>query len=131
MPPVDPARLALAPEHLAELRELLARHVPQAEVRAYGSRVDGSSHEGSDLDLVLLDPRDRSQRVRGLSDLREALQASTLPMLVEVHDASQLPAAFQAEIERRYVVVQPGGDRPGRAFGAAGASSFNTAPRSD
>lgn len=32
---------------------LLGQHVPQAEVWAYGSRVNGGAHEGSDLDLVL------------------------------------------------------------------------------
>ena len=38
--------------------------------------------------------------------LAEALQASSLPMLVEVHDWSHLPAAFRASIEGRHVVVK-------------------------
>jgi uncharacterized protein len=41
-----------------------------------------------------------------LLPLVEALQASGLPMLVEVHDWSQLPAAFRAEIVRSHVVVK-------------------------
>ena len=34
------------------LVELLRRHVPEAEVWAYGSRVNGRSHDASDLDIV-------------------------------------------------------------------------------
>jgi predicted nucleotidyltransferase len=105
MPPSEPEGLALAPRHLAELRSLLERHVPDAEVWAFGSRVTGGSHEGSDLDLVLHNVAAPGQPVPGLADLREALQASALPMLVQAHDASQWPAAFRAGIETGYVVV--------------------------
>ena len=100
------ANLALSARHLAELRALLERHVSDAEVWAFGSRVTGGAHEGSDLDLVLRNAQDPSQPVAGLADLREALQASALPMLVEAHDASQLPEAFRAAIERRYLVIR-------------------------
>ena len=99
--------MTLAPRHLAALRELLARHVPEAEVWAFGSRVGGPSHEGSDLDLVLRNAADPSLPVAGWAGLVEALQASALPMGVEVHNWSQLPAAFQHEIERRYAAIQP------------------------
>ena len=105
MPPPEPDRLALGPRHLDELRALLRRHVPDAEVWAFGSRVAGGAHEGSDLDLVLRHASNLSAPVPGWADLREALQTSTLPMLVEVHDWSQLPASFHAEIERRFVAI--------------------------
>ncbi len=46
-------RLHLQPKH----REALLReHLPDVEVWAYGSRVNGRSHDGSDLDLVLCGP---------------------------------------------------------------------------
>ena len=38
------------------LEEILREHVPGVEVWAYGSRVSGHSHGGSDLDLVLRGP---------------------------------------------------------------------------
>ena len=103
MPPLD-----LAPSHLAELCELLTRHVPDAAVWAFGSRVNGSAHEGSDLDLVLRNTQEPTLPVAGMTALQEALQASGLPMLMEAHDWSQLPASFHAAIERGYVVIQPG-----------------------
>ncbi|MDD3329550.1 MAG: nucleotidyltransferase domain-containing protein [Zoogloea sp.] len=109
MPRADLAQLDLAPRHLALLQDILASHVPEAEVWAYGSRVHGTAHEGSDLDLVLRHPDDPAKDVANWPALQEALQASPLPMLVEVQLWNRLPAGFHPEIERRYVVVQGGG----------------------
>ncbi len=106
MPQLDLACLHLAPQHLAQLQALLAAHVPAAEVWAYGSRVSGSAHEGSDLDLVLRHPQDLARDAEGRLELKESLQNSMLPMLVEIHLWPRLPAAFHAEIERAYVVLQ-------------------------
>jgi uncharacterized protein len=106
MPLAELSQLDLSSRHLADLRALLERHAPDAEVWAFGSRVTGGAHEGSDLDLVLRNGQDLRRRVAGLADLLEALQASGLPMLVEVHDWSQLPQAFCAEIERGHAVVR-------------------------
>jgi predicted nucleotidyltransferase len=98
--------LQLAPAHLELLRELLARHVPDAGVWAYGSRVNGDAHAGSDLDLVLRLPGDTPGGRGGIAGLREALQQSVLPFLVDVHDWSSLPPAFHHEIERADRVIQ-------------------------
>lgn len=106
MPPLELSRLQLPGKHLQTLQTLLAECVPHAEVWAYGSRVTGGAHEGSDLDLVLRNPADPGQDVEGWIDLKEALQNSTLPMLVDVHLWSRLPKAFYPNIEAGYVVVQ-------------------------
>ena len=103
---VEARRLQLAPSHLEVLKGLLEQHVPHAEVWAYGSRVKGGSHEGSDLDLVLRNPRDPTQNVAGYATLKDALQVSSLPMLVEVHQWAQLPESFRPGIEAAHVVVQ-------------------------
>lgn len=113
MPRSDLAQLDLSPRHLALLRDILARHVPEAEVWAYGSRVHGTAHEGSDLDLVLRHPDDPGRDVANWPALQEALQASRLPMLVDVHLWSRLPASFHPEIERSHVVLQGGRRRAG------------------
>ena len=115
MPRLELAALDLAPEHLAELRRLLRQHVPNAEVWAYGSRVNGktysnakthgNAHEGSDLDLVLRHSQDLSRAVTGKAALEEALQNSLLPMLVDVHQWAELPTLFQRNIEAVYVVI--------------------------
>ena len=110
MPPRDFACLQLQARHWALLRDLLARHAPQAEAWAYGSRVDGTAHETSDLDVVLRHPTDLSQDVPGWDDLKEAIQNSRLPILVDLHMWSRLPQSFHANIEAGYVVLQAGRD---------------------
>ena len=49
-------RLHLPARYRAQLDALFREHLPNVEVWAYGSRVDGRSHDGSDLDLVLRGP---------------------------------------------------------------------------
>jgi uncharacterized protein len=112
MPQNELTQLHLPARHLQTLQTLLLQHVPQAEVWAYGSRVSGGAHEGSDLDLVLRQPAQLSADVDGWSELKDALQDSDLPILVEVHLWSRLPATFYPQIEAAYVVIQQGhGDR--------------------
>jgi uncharacterized protein len=106
MPALELAALDLSERHRQKLQALLALHTPHAQVWAYGSRVNGNAHEGSDLDLVLRSPSDLSQDVQGWDQLKDALQASDLPMLVDVHLWSRLPQAFHANIEAAYVVLQ-------------------------
>lgn len=107
MPSTD-ASLLLAPRHLQLLQELLQTHVPQAQVWAYGSRVSGGAHEGSDLDLVLRNPVDPAAGCPQTEALREALQDSLLPILVDLHDWAQLPADFRHNIQREHVELQAG-----------------------
>lgn len=109
MPALELTQLQLPKQHLHALQALLKEQVPHAEVWAYGSRVNGGAHEGSDLDIVLRYPADLTQDVEGWFELKEALQNSRLPMLVEVHLWSRLPIAFHRNIEAGYVVVQEGG----------------------
>ena len=108
MPALEQDHLYLEPRHLALLQQILHQQVPHAEVWAYGSRVTGGAHETSDLDLVLRAPADPKAEVAGYLALKEALQASTLPITVDVQSWWRLPESFQQEIERTYVVVQTG-----------------------
>ena len=106
-------RLALPRRYRDQLEALLSKHVPGVEVWAYGSRVNGESHDGSDLDLVLrgpaLEPLDG-----GFFDLLEAIEKSNVPILVQAHDWAMLPESFHREIERDYVVVQEGAEPTAR-----------------
>ena len=94
------AVLDLRPEWLATLRRLIAVHLPDAEVLAYGSRVTGASHEGSDPDLVAINQADRTQPLAGVAHLRESFSESDLPILVDVLDWARIPESFRQEIIR-------------------------------
>ena len=101
-------RLHLSPKHRAVIETLLRKHLPDVEVWAYGSRVSGQSHDGSDLDLVLRRPGLKRIPIGALGDFEEALRESTVPFLVEVDDWAWLPEEFHREIERTHVVLSPG-----------------------
>ena len=88
------------------LEVLLQEHVPNAEVWAYGSRVNGEAHDASDLDLVLRSPT-LEPLGREFSELLEAIAESSIPILVQVHDWARLPESFHNEIQKAYVVIQP------------------------
>ena len=98
-------RLDLPRRYRDQIETLLRGHVPGVEVWAYGSRVTGKSHKGSDLDLVLRGPD--LKRIPGgqLMDLIEALEESNVPIIVQAHDWARLPERFHREIEREYVVL--------------------------
>ena len=87
------------------LEEILREHVPGVEVWAYGSRVSGQSHDGSDLDLVLRGPDLEAIPIGKLVELEEALRLSTIPILVEARDWARLPESFCREIERDYCIL--------------------------
>ena len=97
--------LHLSSRHREEIEALLHKHLPGVEVWAYGSRVNGQSHNGSDLDLVLRGPQLAEIDTSRLADFIEALQDSTIPFLVEVRDWARLPESFHHEIEREHVAL--------------------------
>ncbi len=75
------------------------------EVWAYGSRVNGTAHEGSDLDLVI-----RSQNLAPLpvdiyGDLCDKIKESNIPILVELRDWAHLPDSFHENIEKQYELL--------------------------
>ena len=98
-------KLDLKPDHLRLLLNVLERYAPKAEVWAYGSRVHGGAHDGSDLDLVARNPANLDKPQKQLGLLRAALSESHLPMLVEVLDWARIPESFRREIERQHVIV--------------------------
>ncbi len=98
--------LDLDPAYLTELQAILAKHVPDKIVWAYGSRIKDTSHQGSDLDLALIDRNGLSIPAQQFYSLRDALEESNLPISVDVLDWAALPESFKKEIERAHVVLQ-------------------------
>ena len=73
-------RLHLQPKHRQVLEVLLREHLPDVEVWAYGSRVSGKSHDGSDLDLVLRGPGLNEIPIGRLGDFEEAVRGVDHPL---------------------------------------------------
>ena len=104
-------RLHLQPKHRRVLEALLREHLPDVEVWAYGSRVSGKSHDGSDFDLVLRGPGLKEIPIGQLGDFEEAVRESTIPFLIEARDWARLPERFHREIERDHAVLVDGGEK--------------------
>lgn len=75
------------------------------DVWAYGSRVTGGAHDGSDLDLVLRTPDLNALPYDQFFALRERITKSNIPILVELHDWARLPERFHQNILRKYEVL--------------------------
>lgn len=84
------------------LLSLLEHHLPEVTVWAYGSRVNGTAHDTSDLDLVLRSPDLSPIPYEKLFGLIEAIRESNIPILIEARDWARLPQAFHRQIERSY-----------------------------
>lgn len=75
------------------------------EVWAYGSRVSGEAHEGSDLDLVIRSRNLDKLPLDVLLELKERIQESNIPIVVELFDWARLPRSFHKKIEARHEVL--------------------------
>ena len=100
----------LSPNHLEIVERILAEHVPECEVRAFGSRATWTARDYSDLDLAVVG--DGPLHWRTLSRLREAFEESRLAMRVDVLDWHDISQSFQQVIQRDYVVLQEGAAVP-------------------
>lgn len=89
---------------LAIVTAILKKHVPDCEVRAFGSRVTGGAKKFSDLDLALLGPEKLDWRK--LEELRDAFSESDLPIIVDVHDWRGIPEESRQVVGARYEVLQ-------------------------
>lgn len=94
--------LNLASKDLELILHILKKHVPHNSVYAYGSRVTGKSHSGSDLDLVIM-----GKNIISIAEIREAFRQSNLPMTVDIFYWDDIPAAFKEEINKQKIQIFP------------------------
>ncbi|HDH57247.1 MAG TPA: nucleotidyltransferase domain-containing protein [Bacteroidetes bacterium] len=96
----------LEPDCLETVKRILAEHVPEFDVLAFGSRLNPSVKEFSDLDLVVM--TNQPLPIRRRARLMEALSESDLPIKVDVVDWATTDENFRAIIRQRMEIVQKG-----------------------
>ncbi len=94
--------LLIKKEHLNILLSIFTSYCPNAEIWAYGSRLKGNAHEGSDLDLVVKSFGERNKSVYTLLDM---INDSNIPFIVDIHEYNSLSESFQKEILKQYIVI--------------------------
>ena len=76
--------IGISPTDLELIKRILARYVPEYEVRAFGSRVQKTAVRSSDLDLVIM--TDKPLTKLRMADLKDAFSESDLPFKVDLVD---------------------------------------------
>ena len=100
-----PSKIKLRPDDLRLVRAVLHTHVPDREVRAFGSRVHGNVKPMSDLDLCIMGDERVTPTV--IDDLRTAFSESPLPIKVDLVEWATLQEGFRKIVETNSAVLQP------------------------
>lgn len=87
------------------LLEIFSSVQTPMEVWAYGSRVNGTAHEGSDLDLVVRSQTGGKLPLEVFLELKEKIQKSNIPIVVELFDWARLAESFHHNIVKQYEVL--------------------------
>ena len=97
--------LNLKQEYYNTLVDIFNSYCPKAQIWAYGSRIKNSSHSGSDLDLTV---KNFHEDGKCLCELKELLDSSNIPFLVDINEFEKLPQTMQDEICKSYVEIFSG-----------------------
>ncbi len=90
--------------HLDMLYQIFNSYCPKAEIWAYGSRINGDSHSGSDLDLVV---KNFNEENKYIYELKGLLSDSNIPFLIDLTEFDTLPDSFKKEIQKKYIKIFP------------------------
>ena len=94
------------PTHLETIHRILDEHVPDCEVRAFGSRAKWNASDYSDLDLAVVGDQHLEWHI--LSQLKTAFEESDLPFRVDVLDWHDISDNFRSIIEADCVIIKDG-----------------------
>jgi predicted nucleotidyltransferase len=94
----------LTPAQLREVLTILEMHVPDYEVRVFGSRYKGTAAKYSDLDLVLIGKTKLELPL--LAKVNDAFEESDLPFRVDVLDCNDITPEFQKVIAGGYEIIK-------------------------
>src|SRR6266851_9549034 len=94
----------LRPDQLATVRAILATHISNAEIWAFGSRAKWTAKDTSDLDLAIVAERPIPSTT--LDRIRRAFEESYLPIKVDVVDFARVSEEFRNVIRKQKVIFR-------------------------
>lgn len=97
-PPID-----LTPLQREIITKLLQKHIPNTEVWAHGSRVNGTARPPSDLDLVVFA---RPEQRENIFELKNEFEESDLPFRIDLFIWDEVPTQFHHNIEQDHIILQ-------------------------
>ena len=118
-----PTGLDVRPEEWETVHRILRRLVPDREIWAFGSRVDGRAWAFSDLDLAIVG--DQPLPAARRAELREAFVESELPWKVDLVDLASSSDTFRRIVQHRRVPVQAAAPAAGAEMAMAEATDLS------
>ena len=97
-------KLFIEKKHLKILKQIFDKYCPNSTILAYGSRIKGQAHSGSDLDLAI---KNFDEIEYSLCDIKQAINESNIPFLVDIFVLESLPKSFQEEINKENIIIYP------------------------
>jgi type I restriction enzyme S subunit len=94
------------PHYLEIVSKILQTHVPECEVRAFGSRITQTAKPYSDLDLVVVGKERLANKI--IYALKDDFEESDLPFRVDVLDWYSISKEFRKVVEKNFLVIQKG-----------------------
>lgn len=101
-------------KQLKIILEILNRHVPNCEVRAFGSRYKLTAGEYSDLDIAIVCDQKIDWELMG--SIKGEFEESDLPFRVDVLDWNVLAPEFRALIAQGYEVIKKQAEPQGKLY---------------
>ena len=92
--------IAIDPDEKKIVLDIIAEFAPDCEVYAFGSRVNGTYRDTSDLDLAFARPNGDKLSISQWGDLKEAFGESDLVFRVDVVDYNGVEPRFREIIDR-------------------------------
>jgi predicted nucleotidyltransferase len=80
----------------------IEKHLPQAKIYLYGSRARKTHQEGADVDIAIDNGKQIDDRL--ISLIKEELEESTMPLLVDIIDTHSVDDRFLSAIKKDWVV---------------------------
>jgi predicted nucleotidyltransferase len=94
------AKIDITEEQERTIKALFSRYLPNTKVWVYGSRIDGSSNENSDLDVVVFS---NDEQMVCLAELREELERNFLPFRIDLFIWEHIPESFKDSILSNHI----------------------------
>lgn len=86
------------------IKDILKKRVPEIEVWAFGSRVNYTAKDSSDLDIVLVS--EDSVPFSLYSQLKTDFSESDLPIIIDIVNWTDIDKDFRSVIKQKYVILQ-------------------------
>ena len=96
-------KIDIKPKDLTSLRNILSQYLPNTLIWAFGSRVKFTAKPHSDLDLVAFINKEQDSQFFLLKDI---LEESNIPFIIDLHDWNELPETFHKNIKDNFIVFQ-------------------------